>query len=344
MANLKEGTLLGMGNPLLDIVAVVDPEFLTKYELKANDVILAQEIHRPLCKDLTDSYSVEYVAGGATQNMLRVAQWVLAKPNIATMMGGVGNDEYGNILANAAISEGVNVQYQILTTIPTGTCAALITGANRSLCAYMGAATGYTKEHFIKPDNFAYVEKAELYYISGFFLLVSPESMLEVAKFACANNRTFMMNLSAPYICSNYFDRLQTALEYIDILFGNEQEAVAFSKAMSFGTEDITEIALKTAALPKTNKNRTRMVVFTQGSDPVIIVQGTTVTTYPVIKISEDKIKDTNGAGDAFCGGFIAQYIQRRPLETCVRCGIWCATEVIQRIGATFPKEKKFPE
>jgi len=34
-----------MGNPLLDISATVDEAFLAKYELKANDAILAEDKH-----------------------------------------------------------------------------------------------------------------------------------------------------------------------------------------------------------------------------------------------------------------------------------------------------------
>ena len=39
-------------------------------------------------------------------------------------------------------------------------------------------------------------------------------------------------------------------------------------------TEDIKEIALKAAALDKVNKERERMVVFTQGKDPTIVASG----------------------------------------------------------------------
>lgn len=38
--------------------------------------------------------------------------------------------------------------------------------------------------------------------------------------------------------------------------------------------EDIKEIALKTAALPKENSKRPRMVVFTQGSEATVCAYG----------------------------------------------------------------------
>ena len=54
------------------------------------------------------------------------------------------------------------------------------------------------------------------------------------------------------------------ALPFVDVLFGNESEAATFSKENDFGTEDIKEIAKKLAAWPKENKERSRLVIFTQ--------------------------------------------------------------------------------
>lgn len=44
-----------------------------------------------------------------------------------------------------------------------------------------------------------------------------------------------MMNLSAPFISQFFKDPLMAAMPYVDLLFGNENEAEAFSKAMDFG-------------------------------------------------------------------------------------------------------------
>lgn len=70
----REGMLLGMCNPLLDMSATVDQDLLERYNLKCNDAILAGEEHMLLYKELVDEYKVEYIAGGAAQNSLRVAQ------------------------------------------------------------------------------------------------------------------------------------------------------------------------------------------------------------------------------------------------------------------------------
>lgn len=99
-------------------------------------------------------------------------------------------------------------------------------------------------------------------------------------------------------------------------------------------TEDIAEIARRVQSLPKVNKNRQRIVVFTQGREDTVATVGTSikqhldgfrsfelslscvslivfvcllsgdkVKMFPVLDIDQNDIVDTNGAGDAFVGG-----------------------------------------
>lgn len=63
-----------MGNPLLDISATVDSDFLNKYDLISNNAILAQEKHKPMYDELIEHYKAEFIAGGSVQNTMRVAQ------------------------------------------------------------------------------------------------------------------------------------------------------------------------------------------------------------------------------------------------------------------------------
>ena len=55
-----------------------------------NNAILAEEKHVPIYAELIEKYSVEFIAGGATQNSMRVAQWVAGKPGMTTMIGCIG--------------------------------------------------------------------------------------------------------------------------------------------------------------------------------------------------------------------------------------------------------------
>ncbi|KAK6055393.1 hypothetical protein COOONC_07108 [Cooperia oncophora] len=92
--------------------------------------------------------------------------------------------------------------------------------------------------------------------------------------------------------------------------------------------------------LKKSSKPRT--VIFTQGADPVIVAIGSKLTLYPVPTVPKENIVDTNGAGDAFVGGFLAQYIQNKSIEEAVNCGNYAAGEIIQKHGCTVPSVCKY--
>jgi len=327
-----------MGNPLLDISATVKPELLTKYDLKSNDAILTED--EAIFKDLAQ-YQVDYIAGGATQNSIRVAQWILGVDKSCSYFGCVGQDEYSAVLEKCAGEAGVNVKYQ-KSDKPTGRCAVLITGHDRSLVTKLDAANHFTPAHLDQAENWAVVEKAQVVYSAGFFLTVSVDSMIRVAKHCAENNKTYCLNLSAPFLIQFFKDQMMSVMPYADIVFGNETEALTFAETFNLGTTDIKKIALALSMLPKENGSKGRLVIITQGSDPVICVENGQVLEFAAEKLSADKIKDTNGAGDAFVGGFLAQYVQGRALPVAVRCGIWAATHIIQRDGCTFDEKMDF--
>lgn len=104
MSSDLQGAILGMCNPLLDISAEVPMELLEKYDVKLNNAILAEEKHLPLYQELVDNYPVQYIAGGATQNSIRVAQWMLKVPGATSYFGAVGADQYGQTLGMFAFS------------------------------------------------------------------------------------------------------------------------------------------------------------------------------------------------------------------------------------------------
>lgn len=267
---------------------------------------------------------------------MRVAAWILGVPKVAVFFGCVGNDKYAEILKSKAQEDGVDVHYQYTDKEPTGTCGVLITGTQRSLCAKLAAANCFTIDHINQPSNMNFINEAKFFYISGFFLTVSPPTIQKIAQHAYENDKPFLMNLSAPFLAEFYKEPLMNALKYVDIIFGNNIEVEAFAKELDLGTMDLKEIAFKICDLPKIGNKRKRIAVVTQGSSPVLLVQDGKIEEFPVPPLSPDKMVDTNGAGDAFVGGFLSQYVQGRSLATSIRCGIWAARQIIQSSGCTF--------
>ena len=86
---------MGMGNPLLDMVVDVDMDILQKYGVQLDSAILAEERHLAIYDELAQKYKVQYVAGGAVLNSVRVAQWMLGAPGATSYVGCVGVDSFG---------------------------------------------------------------------------------------------------------------------------------------------------------------------------------------------------------------------------------------------------------
>merc|ERR1711915_60083 len=130
-------------------------------------------------------------------------------------------------------------------------------------------------------------------------------------------------------------DQMMSVLPFTDIVFGNETEAEVYAESQNMETRDVKEIAKRIAMLPKENGSRSRTVVITQGKDPVVVVSEGKVAEYPVTPLTSDQIVDTNGAGDAFVGGFLAQLAKGKSTKEAIQCGLWAATEIIQVSGCT---------
>ncbi|KAL3159585.1 hypothetical protein ABBQ38_009998 [Trebouxia sp. C0009 RCD-2024] len=335
-------SILGMGNPLLDVSAVIDGKFLEKYGLDKNNQILAEDKHEPMYKEMAGLSGVEYIPGGATQNSIRIAQWMLQVAGATSYMGCVGKDDFGTKMRETATKDGVNVQYMVDPDTATGTCAVCVSkDGSRSLVANLAAANNYKASHLQEKDNFALLEQARIIYSAGFFLTASPESMLIAAKHAAANNKIYCVNISAPFLLlvPPFKKSFTEVMPYVDFIFGNEDEAAVFAESEGWTTKNITEIAGKIASLPKENGARGRTVVITQGAEPTVVASQGKVIVVPVITLPKEKVVDTNGAGDAFVGGFLSQLVVGKDVLECCRAGNFAAHVVIQRSGCTFPEK-----
>jgi len=335
--------LFCMGNPLLDIQVTSD-EILNKYNLKANDAILAGEEHAPIYEEIVEKHKVVYVAGGAAQNAARAAAYVLPEHSVV-YTGCVGDDDLARQLREANKKEGVESAYLVKKGEKTGACAVVITGHHRSLVTTLRAAEMFDVSHLSSPEIAPLVEGAQAYYVGGFFLTHGVKSALEIAQKAASAGKTFALNLSAPFICQFFKVQLEEVLPYVDILFGNESEAEAWGAASGLpNPKDLKAVAKALAALPKNNPSKPRIVVITSGADSTTVATSDSeeVKVYPVHALPEDQIVDTNGAGDAFAGGFMGAYVAGKTVEEAVEVGHKLGAMCVGQVGPQlkWPKEK----
>ena len=142
------------------------------------------------------------------------------------------------------------------------------------------------------------MQQAQVYYVGGYHLTVCPDAAMALAKEAAEKNKIYVLSLSAPFIPQFFKEPLAKTAPYWDYVIGNETEARTWAASHDLKTEDVKEIAGHLAGLEKVNKQRKRVVVITQGTDATVVkVQGEEVREFPVRKIGESEINDTNGAG-----------------------------------------------
>jgi len=346
VSEVKE-TILGFGNPLLDISATVEQAVLDEWGASLNNAILAEEKHQPLYKKLTETHKVDYIAGGATLNSIRVAQWMMGaagKKGNSHYIGCIGKDAFGETMKTQLEADGVAGHFMEVEDKPTGTCAVLVKDNERSLIANLAAAEKYDFAHF-ESTGMEFVKAAGIFYMAGFPLTHAggAASVKAICEHANKEGKTVCMNVSAPFLAEVPPLRamLKDMFAMCDIIFCNESEAAAFAKGEEFGTEDIAEIAKKLAALPGP-KQSTRKAVVTQGADATVIATaGGGVETIEVKgnpwTLTKENLVDTNGAGDAFVGGFLSGLAQGKTDAQCAEAGHFAAGTIIQRAGCTFP-------
>ncbi|KAG6911295.1 hypothetical protein DXG01_002134 [Tephrocybe rancida] len=321
-------SLFCMGNPLLDMQVTDGGAYLEKYSLNANDAILADPAKHGAIYDEVKAGKVTYVAGGASQNAARGAAYILP-PESVVYTGCVGDDDLAEQLKAANEREGLDQVYQVKAGEKTGACAVIITGHHRSLVTDLRVAEKFDQSHLSSPVVAPLIEAAKFYYVEGYFL----------------THGTFAINLSAPFIPQFFKSQLQQILPHCDIVIGNEAEAEAWASANGLpDPKDLPAVAKSIALLPKTNPSRPRWVIFTQGAQSTVVVTSdvSDPQVFKVNPLADSEIIDTNGAGDAFAGGFLGALVAGKSLEESVEVGHTLGAMCVKQVGPTYkwPKVK----
>lgn len=132
-----------LGSPLLDIIAKTDEAFLKANNLEANSatVLTNKKIfEKMLAKDH------KIAIGGSITNTVRVLQAILKRKHAVAYLGAIGHDENGKMVEQSLEKEGVQCFFKECEGVPTGMCAVLVNGENRSLCTDLGASKLYSME------------------------------------------------------------------------------------------------------------------------------------------------------------------------------------------------------
>lgn len=254
----------------------------------------------------------------------------------AAYIGSVGKDSIADTLESGCKDSGVDTAFhrsEECTT--TGRCAVVVVGKERSMVADLQAANHYPVASLDTPEAQALWTNSDVCYSAGFWLTVCPEGMVKIAKHCRENNKKFCLNISAPFLAQFFLEPMKEVLKYTDILFGNEDECAALAKTLSYmdPSADVANAKQFSTFNLENESSTPRTVVITRGLEPVIVAQGDEARLYSVPAVAKESIVDTNGAGDAFVGGFLAGLSQGMDEATCVAFGNYAAGQIIQVSG-----------
>lgn len=306
--------ILAIGNALVDIIAHMDPNDIAQLNLTPGGMTLvdgptSRKIHE-MTRDARE------ISGGSAANTAAIAASLGAKTSYA---GKVAPDKLGQIFIDDLAAQGI----EILTSptdasanLHTGTCLSLITpDGQRTMCTHLGAAQTLSaadlKSH--------YKRNADIIFLEG-YLLDAPGGY-DIFRLAISSFPDILsVTLSDARCVARHAAFLHEIIEYIDLLFGNEEEMIAlFPEAQA---------PQEAATIAATHVDR---VVCTHGPNGVYIAEDGQITHLPAHKV---KVVDTTGAGDSLAGTILWALAYGYDLQTGAEMAIRVAGEVISAIGA----------
>jgi adenosine kinase len=208
------------------------------------------------------------------------------------------------------------------------------------------AAEKFEQSHLSSPQVAPLIDAAKFFYVEGYFLTHGTAAALELSSKSSAAGKTFVLNLSAPFIPQFFGEQVNKIIPHTDVVIGNEAEAEAWATANGLSDpKDLAKVAKAIATLPKAN-TKPRTVVFTQGALSTVAVTSDKPDEpkwYPVTALTDDQIVDTNGAGDAFAGGFVGALVAGKSLDESVEAGHKLGSMCVQLVRGGVPYQIPIP-
>lgn len=338
-------SIIAIGNPIVDISAEVDRGSIQLYNLAWGGTHFANESNMGFFDELESKPQVTYIPGGSIQNTLRVCSWCLnmeeknrGKYRI-TMLGAIGQDGYKDKILNALNSAGVKPLLEIIPNMTTSRCGVGICNKERCLLPHIKASNCLTDEFVKEHENEIYDNDALL--IEGYFL----QERYELCKHLCTSfkraKKIVILTLSAVFMVRAHREKIMEMAQSADIIVANMEELQAFAET----EKEIPKNVFIKASSKLTPKER--LFIITDGGNGVFVSKfdyrkgqiDFILQSFPHNLKNED-ICDLNGAGDAFLGGFLSQFMKGASLQDCCKAGNEAAFVIIKNVGCTFPKNK----
>jgi sugar/nucleoside kinase (ribokinase family) len=240
----------------------------------------------------------------------------------STIIGKIGEDNFGRFLLDTLNSEKVNVSgLKLDKDVSTSASMVMISGdGERSILHSFGANAVFCFEDI----DLDIVKKSKILLIAGTFLMpgFDGEGTRRLLKFAKENNVLCCMD-TAWDSKGQWLKKIESSLGYLEWFMPSYDEAREMSNLT-----DPAEIAEFFCS--KGVKN----VIIKLGNEGCF-VKPENVKGYKVPAFDKVKVIDTSGAGDSFCAGFIAGLSNGWDIAECANFANAVGAHCIMQIGTT---------
>lgn len=314
----KEGILydvVGIGNALVDMIAMVDDRFLADHGMIKGSMTLVETDKAVRLSDAVGDST--RTSGGSGANT--IAGLASLGADVA-FIGKVADDDLGREFAADMGSSGVDFRSGSGgSSVPTGRCIIAVTpDAQRTMNTYLGISTQLS---FSDLDHDV-IAAGAITYLEGYLFDQddAKDAFRRAAAIAHANGRVVSLTLSDSFCVDRHRADFQALVrDEIDLLFANEDELKSLYEVADF--DDAIAFLRRDC----------HIAAVTRSEKGAVIVTRDDVHAVPAVPVPA--VVDTTGAGDLFAAGFLRGLTQGKDLTSCAEIGAIAAAEVISHVG-----------
>ena len=311
--------VIGIGNALTDmLVNLRSDAVLGRYHLPKGSMSLVDaKLQTAISKSVAGlPYSLSL--GGSAGNTIRAMARIGCKVGF---IGKVGTDTTGDFFVQALENLGVE-PFIFRGKERSGKCVSLISpDGERTMITHLGAALELEAKE-ISPAIF---DGYDCLYVEG-YLVQNHELLRQTIDTARQCGLKIAIDLASFNVVEENLDFLRSLVaESVDILFANEDEAIAFTR------EHEPVNALQAIS------DMCELAVIKIGTRGALIKNGSEVLHVGIMAAA--KRVDTTGAGDFYAAGFLAGLCRGLSLRQCGTIGAITAGKVIEVVGTTFGED-----
>ena len=293
-----------IGNAIVDVIAQCDDAFLEREGLIKGSMALIDPARAASLYEVMAA-GIE-ASGGSAAN---TAAWL---GSLGARVDFVGSVAAADVDRHAALLPNVAAHLRGDAELPTGTIVVIVEGERRAMLTERGANAR------LDPADVAdaMLGAAGVLHIAGHALLNDAGIGDLIARAHAAGTAVSVAPGSAGFIADFGVEAFLAQIAGADILFPSLEEGRLLT-----GLADPEAVAL---ALPAAT------VVLTLGRDGVAVAHDGVVTFVEAVTVP---VVDPTGAGDAFCAGFLDQWVRTGDPVVSARAGVLVASRAVGVIG-----------